>query len=286
MLFLLGFLLCSLPRSSHIFLIPGDYIREKLGLEKIGPSNKWQGEPGAPSLGGEITDDAIGQLMQRRERQQRLSESWKLLAQVDMELVIAAVAERELFPSPTAESSAGQRAQEEIRQSEEEAKRALQQLRDALGDAKRATMLEKALEQLWNRSSVLRLSERDAREEAAEAAGRGAGRSPAPPPAGARSGHRMEEELGRLGVQMRGMDVEGLIEALVRCEGELQRQETTGRALEHDVTRLNGDLAQVGLREEGRRGWQVGGGETCGRGRRESGMGGREVREGGEVGIG
>ena len=62
----------------------GDYIREKLHLQTLGPSNKWMGEPGAPSLGGDITDDAISELMKRREREKRLSESWRLLAQVDM----------------------------------------------------------------------------------------------------------------------------------------------------------------------------------------------------------
>ena len=234
----------------------GDYIREKLSLEKLGPSNKWMGEPGAPSLGGEITDDAISQLMQRRERQQRLSESWRLLAQVDMELVIASVIERELSPTKAAAAAAdpqtepaapaaGQRTQQEIQQSEEEALKAIQRLRDALGDAMRAKTLERALEQIWNRSSVFRLSEHDAREAAAEVATSKAGSV-----AGARSGMRLEEELGRLGVQMRGMDVEGLVAALKTCEEEKKKCETRCLELDEASKVAINDLAQERARRQ------------------------------------
>ena len=107
-------------------------------------------------MGGEITDDAIGQLMQRREKQNRLSESWKLLAQVDMDLVICAVADAELKGPTTkstaaakpAEASPGQKAADEILVSEQQAIQAIQRLRAALGDARRAKVLECALEQI------------------------------------------------------------------------------------------------------------------------------------------
>jgi hypothetical protein len=64
-------------------------------------------------------------------------------------------------------------------------------------------VLEGALEQIWNRSTVLRPSERDVREDAAVEA-RGAFFLVS-------GGGRLEEELGRLAVQMRGMDVEASI---------------------------------------------------------------------------
>jgi len=222
----------------------GDYIREKVGLETLGPSNKWQGEPGAPSLGGEITDDAISQLMHRRERQQRLSESWKLLAQVDMDLVIAAVADSELnssslnFSPSSTEESAGQRAVEEAKQSEREAMEAVQKLRAALGDARRAKVLEQALEQIWSRSSVLRPTEQGAREDAAAEAAAGGGGGGAAVGAGG----RLEEELGRLAVQMKGLDVDGLIASLKTCQEDKRTLEARVKTLEEHVTVLNSDL--------------------------------------------
>ena len=79
--------------------------------------------------------------MQRRERQERLAECWELLARVDMGLVVAAIANTELKgphtagPGPASSSSPGERAAEEIRDSEQEARRAVQKLREALGDA-------------------------------------------------------------------------------------------------------------------------------------------------------
>ena len=218
--------------------------RNKVGLETLGPSNKWQGEPGAPSLGGEITDDAISQLMHRRERQQRLSESWKLLAQVDMDLVIAAVADSELnssslnFSPSSTEESAGQRAVEEAKQSEREAMEAVQKLRAALGDARRAKVLEQALEQIWSRSSVLRPTEQGAREDAAAEAAAGGGGGGAAVGAGG----RLEEELGRLAVQMKGLDVDGLIASLKTCQEDKRTLEARVKTLEEHVTVLNSDL--------------------------------------------
>jgi hypothetical protein len=69
-------------------------------------------------------------------------------------------------------------------------------------------VLEGALEQIWNRSTVLRPSEREVREDAAVEARGGDVSSPVFMGGG---GGRLEEELGRLAVQMRGMDVEACI---------------------------------------------------------------------------
>jgi ribosomal protein L12E/L44/L45/RPP1/RPP2 len=123
----------------------GDYIREKAGLAKLGPTRKWQGEPGAPSLGlavgEEITDGAISQLMRRREREKRLVESWGLLAQVDVDLVIAAITSAELKDSAAsapAKHAAGDAAAQEAQEREQQGTQAIQRLRAALGDARRA----------------------------------------------------------------------------------------------------------------------------------------------------
>jgi hypothetical protein len=66
-------------------------------------------------------------------------------------------------------------------------------------------VLEGALEQIWKRSTVLRPSELDARADAAVQARGGDVRFMCG------GGGRLEEELGRLAVQMRGMDVEASI---------------------------------------------------------------------------
>jgi hypothetical protein len=76
--------------------------------------------------------------------------------------------------------------------------------------SQRAKVLEQALEQIWARASVLRPSEQHMREvAAAEAQAAGAGGSGGSGGGCDRGvGGRLEEELGRLAVQMRGMDVE------------------------------------------------------------------------------
>ena len=152
-----------------------------------------------------------------------------------MGLVVAAIANTELKgphtagPGPASSSSPGERAAEEIRDSEQEARRAVQKLREALGDAKRAKVLEGALEQIWNRSSVLRPSERAVREDAAaEVCGADTGGAVG-------SGGRLEEELGRLAAQMRGMDVEALLAALKKSEEEKASADAQRVVLEQQV---------------------------------------------------
>ena len=166
------------------------------------------------------------------------------MAQVDMDLVIAAVADSELnssslnFSPSSTEESAGQRAVEEAKQSEREAMEAVQKLRAALGDARRAKVLEQALEQIWSRSSVLRPTEQGAREDAAAEAAAGGGGGGAAVGAGG----RLEEELGRLAVQMKGLDVDGLIESLKTCQEDKRTLEARVKTLEEHVTVLNSDL--------------------------------------------
>jgi hypothetical protein len=43
----------------------GDYLREKVGLPKLGPS-AWKGEPGLQALGGVLDDEAMRKLMDER----------------------------------------------------------------------------------------------------------------------------------------------------------------------------------------------------------------------------
>jgi hypothetical protein len=130
----------------------GDYIREKVGIEKLGPSNKWQGEPGAPSLGGDLSDEAISKLMRHRERQKQLAHCWELLGQIDWDLVITAIADHELKAARARGrnvdggwgeevSNLGQRDVEEMNEGEKQAAQSIHKLRNALGDAKRAKVL-------------------------------------------------------------------------------------------------------------------------------------------------